>query len=117
MSCKKFIAAVTLFILINLFANVAFAVKSVYIISSQDASEIKAYKIDANHVTLQGTANVYVDGAGYSQSPVACAVWPQRNLLPHLCVGILGRFNSRRNVALVDKVDINPTFYRNSTCA
>jgi parallel beta-helix repeat protein len=84
MSRSNFIAAVPLFLCLVLSTQISYASnKSVYIISSQDDSEIQAYGIDSNHISWQATANVYVDGTtpGNDYSPVAVAVWPQKSLL------------------------------------
>jgi hypothetical protein len=47
--------------------------QSVYVISSQDDSFVKAYQINANQVTFQGIANLLQEGSG----TIALASWPQ----------------------------------------
>ena len=76
MSCKKFIAAVMLFLCIGVFTNVVYAAKSVFVVNSHGGYEVQAYRIDSNHVTLQGTVALPANGP-----LIDLAVFPQKELL------------------------------------
>jgi hypothetical protein len=65
------------FIFLCILANLAYAAKSVFVISSQDYSVVQAYRIYANHVTLQATAELPQNDDG----AIALAAWPEKELL------------------------------------
>ena len=75
MFSRKFTTAVTLFIFVCLSSSL-FAAKSVFVVNSHNVCEVQAYRIDSNHVTLQGTVALPANGP-----LIDLAVFPQKELL------------------------------------
>ena len=76
MYCKKYTTALMLFIYFGILSTAVYASKSVFVISSHDNDEIQAYRIDANHITLQTTTKLSA-----TSHLIDLAAWPQKNLI------------------------------------
>ncbi len=77
MYCKKYSTAVILSIYLVISTQISYASnKSVFVISSHDGYKIQAYRIDANHITLQTTTKLSA-----TSHLIDLAAWPQKNLI------------------------------------
>lgn len=103
MFTRKFLAAVSLFFCLYIFANTVHAAKSVYVINNQDGSGVQVYRIDGNQVQLQTTTYLPQNGSG----AIALAVWPQKELLfaTHEGASII-TYVSTKTLATVGQLDI-----------